>query len=1063
MVRDVSISSSPASGQFHVVQVEYLDGWAHPEAEEVLWEREVGARIISSFAIPRVADPPTSPDHPERLRTFLDAYRWSAVNRLSPHRDSDPDSVRLIAPWHSSVQIEDYQIYPVLKSLLMPRVSLLLADDVGLGKTIEAGLILSELFARRRIRRVLIVCPASLQLQWRDELSEKFHLDFTIVDREATFNMQRELGLNSNPWRTYPRIITSMDYLRQPDILGNFVAATQGVSSGNEAVLPWQLLIVDEAHNLFPSRFGDNSERYQMLNRISRYFEHRLFLTATPHNGYTVSFTGLLELLDPVRFKQTSIMDTQDHAQVQSVMIRRLKSELNEASGKDRFAHRTVTALPVTFNSAEEQLFNSLREYRRAALDLLAREGKRERHIGDFLLTLLTKRLLSSSYAFATTWWQHVEGAELGEFDQDAVGHAIERAEMPVNDDDEKELREVDVARQGGAWLSRYADDLRPEMDAVNESLESLGWSLDRIQSGLKTGAGLPPDGRWELLAQWIEDNLMQNSQLRSDERLIIFTEYKHTLDYLVLRLKKFGITEPQLEFIFGGPKATAVRRENIKEAFNDPESPLRILVATDTASEGINLQTSCRYVFHQEIPWNPMRLEQRNGRVDRHGQARDVYVFHFTSDNDADLRFMAHVVKKVERAKEDLGSVGQVIDQTILEHFTRKPVDEEFLDRLIDEVTRDNVDSRDIEKRDRGTQEDYAHSLQRLRATELAMGLSPESIARLLGHAMDIEKGSIEPASEDGAFRIRVVPPAWKKLVKESIEIRKGPQQGSLPKLVFDPAYFENYENGRKIYRQRTDTALIRLGHPLMRRALWTLRRQLWDPKDLSRWTVEAVRLPAGIEQVLVLHLMLEVTNELREVAHQEIIVAPFQVSGDHITPMLDDLWKELTHLERRPLEPVAVSAWVKNIVDQWISHEGQIREFIKDRRSVYEEEFEQRMATRLKEETASERERFRSRLKELQNEPRWLERQRKEFERQRQRLMQPLLFAEQQAVEEQKLRDIEWELMHNHIEQMKQLLERERQRMLDVVLPKRFTLASLDLQPLTVEYLVRDERRSN
>jgi len=317
LVRAVDERTHPSMAAIHEVQVEYIDGWPHPDSDYLIWELERGARVVASLAIPRVDEPDQLPDDPALLHAFLRANRWSAINRLAPHREQDEQELRLISPWQSAVQVEDYQLYPVLKAILMPRISLLLADDVGLGKTIEAGLILSELFARRSIRRVLIICPASLQLQWRDEMREKFHLDFTIVDRDETFRLQRDLGVDSNPWVSYPRIICSMDYPRQGDILSSFVAAMNSLSGRFEAILPWQMLIVDEVHNLTPSHYGDNSDRCEMLRRITPFFEHRIFLSATPHNGYTVSFTGLLELLDPVRFQQKAKLDQQDHNQVQ--------------------------------------------------------------------------------------------------------------------------------------------------------------------------------------------------------------------------------------------------------------------------------------------------------------------------------------------------------------------------------------------------------------------------------------------------------------------------------------------------------------------------------------------------------------------------------------------------------------------------------------------------------------------------------------------------------------------------------------------------------------------------
>lgn len=197
----VDVSDGP---QLHYLEVEYIDGWLHPESEQVIWQLESNCRIISRLSLPTIDHPKATPDLPGRFKSFINAFLWSATNRFPEEGESEENQVNLISPWHNAVQIEDYQIYPVLKSLLMPRISLLLADDVGLGKTIEAGLIISELFSRRRARRVMVLCPASLQNQWQEELRDKFHLNFEIVDRDKLFYLQRTLGVDSNPWVTYP-------------------------------------------------------------------------------------------------------------------------------------------------------------------------------------------------------------------------------------------------------------------------------------------------------------------------------------------------------------------------------------------------------------------------------------------------------------------------------------------------------------------------------------------------------------------------------------------------------------------------------------------------------------------------------------------------------------------------------------------------------------------------------------------------------------------------------------------------------------------------------------------
>jgi len=232
------------------------------------------------------------------------AARWSAIlPYLDPDADGPLGRMPVSSPFHGAVQVEDFQMVPLLKALAMPRINLMIADDVGLGKTIEAGLILSELLIRRRIQRVLILTPASLRLQWRDEMWDKFSLPFDVIDRASTQKLKRSIGIDANPWRSCSRIISSYHYLRQHDVLEQFRSACRTPEGSPH--LPWDLLIVDEVHNLMPAPFGEDSELCKTLRMIAPHFEHRLFLTATPHNGHTRCFSGLLELLDPVRFTRT--------------------------------------------------------------------------------------------------------------------------------------------------------------------------------------------------------------------------------------------------------------------------------------------------------------------------------------------------------------------------------------------------------------------------------------------------------------------------------------------------------------------------------------------------------------------------------------------------------------------------------------------------------------------------------------------------------------------------------------------------------------------------------------
>ena len=1073
VVRSVSFSDASKGERLLYLEVEYIDGGLHPDSDRVIWELESNARILSRQSLPKIDQQAIPPDPPERFRPFISAFTWSATNRLTNESGSEENQVNLISPWQNAIQIEDYQIYPVLKSLLMPRISLLLADDVGLGKTIEAGLIISELFAKRRARRVMVVCPASLQSQWQEELKEKFHLDFEIVDRDKCYYLQRTFGVDSNAWVTYPKIITSMDYLRQPDVLESFIAASKAISGRDESILPWQVLVVDEAHNLSPKHFRDESERCKMLRQISRFFDHKLFLTATPHNGYTESFTGLLELMDPVRFQQKCQLDESDYAQIHGCMIRRLKSELDADGEGNRFPKRMVEGLNIPSNSGERAifaqervLFDALREYREALRDHVAPFRRKDKNISEFLSILLTKRLLSSSFAFACTWWQHVAGLELSEPSEEEVEHIITRASTELVDEEERNSREQDAVRISGAWLLRYADKLTPHMRAVDEALKGIGLSPEVILRNMLTPDVTPPDSKWERLCAWINDNLLIKGEFRDNERLIIFTEYKNTLDYLISRFKNVKFDEPQIEKLFGG--ASADKRERIKDAFNDPESPVRILVATDVASEGLNLQKTCRYVIHFDIPWNPMKLEQRNGRVDRHGQIRDVFVYHFTSDDEADLKFMSHVVKKVNQAREDLGSLSQVLDRAILEHFTRRKVDLDEIDARAKKMKDANIDRGDMQSRDKGVKESIDKAMQRLTATQLSLGLTPQRIAELLSCSLEIERGSIEETSEKGVYRIREIPPAWKALIKETLEIKKGRLQGSLPKLVFDPSHFEKRVDGRKIYSVEKDKALIRLGHPLMRRALNTLKRELWAPHDienpshvhLSRWTIVKSPLPRGIDKLLIMHILLEVTNQLREYVHEEVFQVRFKVSGEKLLSLENSLWNEIKSLPKEPLSDLELNRFAPTIKDNWVHFEEHLESHMNSLKAEYETEFASRMNERLKHELDQERTRFELQLKELnkRNQSTWRDRQRKELEKRKALAQQTEFFDEDKAIEDKRLEELSWQLDSIHTEQMKNILENEKNRILKEVLPRRYALANIDLYPLGVELIVRE-----
>ena len=1037
-------------GVSHKIDIRYCDGWFHPETESLIWELEINKKIQSKLSLPKIDNPSLLPDKPEVYQAYLQALKWT--NHSSWLRQDVPE---LLSPWFAAVQVEDYQLYPVLKSIMMPRVALLLADDVGLGKTIQAGLILSELLRRRRIRKVLILSPAALQTQWQEEMQEKFHIEFTIIDRSETTRIYKDLGMDTNPWKAKQRIITSMDYLRQPDILDQFLVSAEATMDGDNPTMPWDLLIVDEAHNMAPASYGKPSQRHQMLEQIAKYFEHRLFLTATPHNGYTMSFTTLLTLLDPVRFSPKPELEEEDRRHIQNVMVRRLKSELNENTDPPRFPKREVIGENVTLTSMELVVFNALGSYREKALEVLERRSRRERNLGRFLFSLLTKRLLSSTYAFARTWWQHVEGINLDEeVDIQLVEQVQKRAEADIADDQERQNREEDAVRYGAAWMKIFGreDNLGSYQDAVSKSLELMGWSSEALKNPVESFQTFPEDGRWKALVSWLDGHLRSDGGFRDDERLILFTEYMDTLNYLLQRFKLMGVDSPLLETLYGG--ASRELRDVIKRAFNTEESPLRILLATDAASEGLNFQYHCRYIFHQDIPWNPMRLEQRNGRVDRHNQARDVFIYHYHTDQQAELEFFSRVIKKVNQVREDLGSVGTVFSEATerIIFAKKKSVTDQEIDGRIANIRKNSQERNDTRSKDSGEIKTYKTALQAFERTKEHLGISPETMGELFTEGIKLAGGETTEIAPN-IFRILSVPPEYKKLIDDSIVVSRGPQQGALPKITFDTGVFETLINGRKIYRNKPDTILLRLNHPLMKRLIGLFEKHMWgeDGGKINRWTLVEVRGISG--PILEISCLYQATNELREILHSEILT--FKFNGSTLTPL-----QEGGHHAANQIPTDRVNSVRAEVANYWMDNSDIVLDGLQREKGDLQTELIKDAEVSLEKALSIETEAFTNRKKYLREQKgvRALEKLRTKIEDQERRILQQSLFVEDQEASERILRESRWQLEEHEkrIEAMLDYVRREEKRTLTQIIPKRFEIAHVDLQPVAVRVIV-------
>lgn len=1029
----------------HAIEVRYIDGWNYPENDILIWEREWNPKVIKGDLLPKVFD--SKPDRKENFNNFINAYRWSTVNKVNLNESED--NINLISPWQSAIQVEDYQLYPLLKALLMPRISLLLADDVGLGKTIEAGLIISELVARSRLKRAMIICPASLQIQWKEELQEKFNLDFEIVDRKKLFELQREFGINTNPWTMYPRVITSMDYIRQPDIKENFKASCDRLAQ-NKAKLPWNMLVVDEAHNFNPNLYGENSQRYDLLKEIGGKFEHKIFLTATPHNGYTHAFTGLLELLDPVRFSQIDTLDDNYKKNINNVMIRRLKKDLNTRN-KQRFATRSVQSIDLKMDSLELELFRLLREYKTECIKDLKQRGDKEAHIGQFLFNLLSKRLLSDVYAFACTWWNRivVQTNEIATIDE--VNYAYNRTKNLVEDDEEKEQRENELLFKSSKWLRNINTGLENYILRISNLLNEIGFSEKIINSNLTDIDTIPETTKINKLIGVLKQKICVNNEYLKDERIIIFTEYKQTLEYVLEILKRRGFKEPYIDILYGG--IDSKKRQLLKERFNNEESNLKILLATDAASEGINLQNGCRYIIHYDIPWNPMRMEQRNGRIDRHGQRRDIYIYHFTSEEDSDMAFLNRVASKIDQVREDLGSVSKIIDKLVENHF-KLNIGNNSANEDIDLVKLKTTLDTNVKE------EDNIKAYQRLKATEIQLALSKENLFNLFSYVIRKDGGAIEEV-EDGVYRITKVPGKWKNVIYDTLEVSKGTFSG-MPKITFNPEYFRKIVNGREFYINKEDTVLIRLAHPIMQKAMLEIKKELWDNSNLNRWTLLEADMPTGIDEIVKLYVLIEVVNGLGEKIHQEVIVNNYQIINGELYEVDSEL--NILLKNSKPNE-------IKNINEkiQYIyNYEDELEDGIKEKFKKIMKSKEIELSKIFEEKLLHEKERhvrlYNERLEFLKNDKiqRQIDRIMKNIqaEEERQGAVQLSLLDDSEAKIKENIKKLERqkEILEQNAGVTRELLREERNRVINDMLPKKYSISNLQIYPLGLEFILNE-----
>lgn len=808
------VAPPPEPSHATVVDLVCLDDDNQGRKVQVLWELELGARVLQPEA--EGLGKLEKLDPPRHFAAYLHALRWNSVTA------TQADLFQ--SPFRAGIKLLNHQLIPLKKALALPRANLFIADDVGLGKTIEAGLVLQELELRQRVDFVLIVCPASICLQWKGEMEKRFGQRFEIYDREFVARKRRERGFGVQAWGTQNRFIISYQLLRRPEY---FEPLVQHLG----ARLKKSLLVLDEAHTAAPatsSKYAVDSNTTAAVTKLASSFENRLFLSATPHNGHSNSFSALMEILDPQRFTRGVKIDGQSGALGQ-VMVRRLKRDL-AAANLGIFPIRKVVRVALEGQHAELSLAEMLSEYTEL---MRPKKGK-----GQLVFINLQKRLLSSVEAFTRTLEAHAERVEKGEFDAKGIDlppTVVVEAETTTDQDEDQLDRSEDAAvRQETASLAAPTDRARQLLD----EMLSLARKLRR-----------KPDAKVQALLAWIREHQLSGKKW-NDKRVLIFTEYADTKRYLTDAL------EAALEDAAGAEDRVAgfhgamgeEQREQVQRHFNGnpAQFPVRILIATDAAREGLNLQNHCADLFHFDIPWNPARMEQRNGRIDRTLQpSAEVRCHYFVYPERKEDAVLEKLVAKVGTIQSELGSLGEVVLKKL----------ETALEHGISAKTAQNIDQADPTE---AAKVSVQSELEASRADIQALQRDTEDAAQILDrsksliqfdprHLRDAVDVGLEMA---GAGPLRVVQdkeitnqevfelPALGETWTETLDSLRPPREREEPpwewrKRKPQPVVFHPLD------RMGEERVHLHLEHPFVQRILSRFRAQGYSAQDLSRVTV--------------------------------------------------------------------------------------------------------------------------------------------------------------------------------------------------------------------------------
>lgn len=776
----------------------------------------------------------------------------------------------LLAINTSKVDPLPHQIEAVYGIVLkLGRIRFLIADDPGAGKTIMAGLIIKELKLRHVVNRILIVAPGHLKDQWRRELKERFEETFVVVDRSIL-----DTHYGENVWQRENQIITSIDFAKQDEILPTIAATT------------FDLIIVDEAHKMSAYQYGDKtskSKRYRLGETLSSVSEHLLFLTATPHKGDTENFRLFLDLLSPGFFASSELLTQSIENQENPLFLRRIKEDLKDFEGKPLFLPRKVETLGYELgieSPKEKVLYNHLSEYVSTQYNK-ALSKDRKRNVA-FALVILQRRFASSIYALFRSLERRKNRLQDLLSRVDSLNTINNRL---FDFEDAEDLSEEDRWKEEEMMITLTASENREELLKEIDILDSLYNEAKKII-----------DDQSEIKLRQLKATLEDLNGKFPNQKIIIFTESRDTLDYLEKRITNtWGYTAIT---IHGGMRLD----ERIEAEKKFKNENIQVLVATEAAGEGINLQF-CHLMINYDIPWNPNRLEQRMGRIHRYGQTKEVFIYNLVAKDTREGEVLNRLFLKLDEIRKAMGSdkvfdvisevlVGKNLSQLLIDASINARskedilkeidivVDEEYIRKVKDNLG-DTLATRFI---------DYTR-IKELSDRAKECRLIPEYTEAFFKKAFEKASGQIN-YRRDGFIAIDSIPFMIRQIANEiNFKKRYGLILSKYKKGTFD----------KQVAIDNAESEFISFGHPLFEAVM------VWVERELQSYLKQGAVFndPENRMNGIILYYEAEIKDGKRDIAGKRLFAFYYDVVDQKFQPFnTSRIWDLSTGKNGTPLQ---------------------------------------------------------------------------------------------------------------------------------------------------------------